>query len=74
MESMRLPEHLQDTTSLNGADFVEYMNEIGWAQDGMFVALLSTLNYQFDKEGGRMVTRKWYKRVAPALFLLISEL
>ena len=75
MEPIRLPEHLQDITSLNAEHFVEYMNEIGWPQDGTFVTLISTMGYHFCKRDGRVVTRKWDEfKVAPVLSLLISEL
>ena len=74
MEPIRLPEHLQDITSLNAEHFVEYMNEIGWQQDGAFTTLLSTMGYRFDEKDGRVVTRKSPERAASALSLLICEL
>ena len=74
MEPIRLPEHLQDITSLNARHFVEYMNKIGWPQNGTFMALLSNFGYHFKENDGRTITRRWYYSVARALSVLISEL
>ena len=75
MKSIGLPEHLQDITSLNALHFVEYMNKIGWPQDGTFVTLLSTMGYHFRERDGRVVTREWDEfQVALVLSLLIFEL
>ena len=74
MEPIRLPEHLQDITSLNTRHFIEYMNKIGWPQDGTFVTLLPTLGYHFRKWDGRIVTRRLWIWTAEALSILIFEL
>ena len=69
-----MPEYLQNPTSLNAWDFVSYMNEIGWPQDGSFAILLPTLGYHFREVGGRVVTRKYDMDVSEALSVLIFEL
>ena len=74
MESIGLPEDSQDITSLDAHSFVGYMNSIGWPQDGTFMALLSNVDYRFNEEDGRTITRKYSKEVAPVLSLLIFEL
>ena len=69
-----MPEYLQNFTSLNAWDFVSYMNQIGWPQNGSFSILLPTLGYHFREVGGRMVTRKHAIFVTDALSILIFEL
>ena len=61
-------------TSLNGDYFIEYMNQIGWPQGGMFSTLLSTVGYDFHEENGFMVSKAREYKVADALTLLIFEL
>ena len=65
---------MRDVTLLNADYFAEYMNNVGWPQDGTFMALLSNVDYRFNEEDGRTITRKYSKEVAPVLSLLIFEL
>ena len=53
--SRRIAEYLQN---LNGENFIQYMNEIGWPQDGAFMTLLATVGHHFDEKDGRMVMRR----------------
>ena len=71
--SRRIAECLQN---LNGRNFIEYMDEIGWPQDGAFKSLLSTVCYHFDEKDGRMVIRDSQAWADPgaSLSVLILEL
>ena len=50
------------------------MNTIGWANDGTFLKLLSSLGYYFDPTRARIVETKYDARAHEALTLLIFEL
>ena len=56
---VNLREDLRQPTSLSSYRFVEYMNTIGWHQDGVFLALLATVGYSFHDKKGLLVPRKW---------------
>ena len=60
--------------NLNGESFIRYLDTIGWAQDGAFTILLSTMGYHFDEKGGRMGIRRGTHLAEYFLSLLISEL
>ena len=49
-----LPKWLRDFTSLRAYNFIQYMNIIGWPQDGIFSALLSAVGYDFYEDDVRM--------------------
>ena len=70
---VNLREDLRQLTSLSSYRFVEYMNTIGWHQDGVFLALLATVGYSFHDKKGLLVPRKWDWRVSTALIVVISE-
>ena len=53
---------------------MEYMDEIGWPQDGTFVTLLLTFGYRFHEKDGRIVTHRPWTWTAEALSILILEL
>ena len=65
------PQHI---TSLDGFDFILYMEQIGWPQGGTFSTLLSTVGYDFHEENGLMVPQAKAYKVKDALILLIFEL
>ena len=50
------------------------MNTIGWANDGTFSELLSSVGYDFDPARARLVETKYDARADEALTLLIFEL
>ena len=65
-----LSEEPQDLTSLNAEDFAEFLDEIGWSKDGMFVTLLSTMDYYFCERDGRLVASR--RGSLPAHFRAVS--
>ena len=72
-DDWRIAAYLWDS---NGENFIEYMDAIGWPQDGAFTTLLSTVGHYFDEKDGRMATRKpeiWFGH-GSSLSVLIFEL
>ena len=60
--------------NMNGENFIQYMGEIGWPQDGEFAILLSAMGYHFYEKDGRMAIRTLPDWAASALSVLLSEL